>query len=906
MQRLIEHFRLPEELIKLSWNRNIPSPEGFFRLGEGITCFGSYEANENTREGGGALCAVSQGVYGNDDVCRLPFDPDRVVDNLLLESYPQLPAESAITRTMREAYYVARPLLPAAIRRHFQRLYLSGWDGIAFPSWPVDCTVERIYEQCLALSMKAQGLTKVPFVWFWPEGHESCAIVTHDVEATAGRDFCPALMDIDDSFGIKSSFQVIPEERYTIPIEYLNQIRDRGFEVNVHDVKHDGTLFASERNFLEQAAALNRYGREFGAVGFRAGVMYRNQRWFNALEFEYDMSVPNVAHLDPQRGGCCCIHPYFIGKLVELPLTTSQDYTLFHYLRQYSLDLWRQQIELIRRNHGLISILVHPDYIIQEKEQNVYRQLLRYVANLREENNVWVAKPKEVNNWWRHRNSLVVVRDGAEWRIEGEGRKHARLAFACLDGDEIKYEIQAGDSAPAQPETRQMTDISTGIPDCANLRPSRLSPVVTDADRTVSLRKNGGLDLGEGAHDRIPLRVCMVAYTKYESDNRVMRYAETLASRGDHVDVIALRRLRHEPDLVINGVNVLKVQVRERNERGKIEYLSRLLAFLLRSALILNKRHRQLPYDIIHIHSVPDFLVFAAWLPKLRGAKIILDIHDVLPELYASKFSVGQRSWVFKALLWVERISARAAHHVIIANDLWWERLVTRSVSETKCTSILNFPDEKIFHRTASASNDGRFIMLYPGSLNWHQGLDLAIRALARIHNDVPNAELHIYGGGPEKEKLKLLVHSLCLDDKVFLHGSLPIREIVKVMQNADLGIVPKRGDSFGNEAFSTKTLEFMALGVPLIVADTAIDRYYFNDSLVKFFRSGDEENLAAAMLQMINDSKLRQELARNGREFARRNGWESHRQTYLDIVDALVCKGAAKDIKQTESVSAC
>ena len=387
---------------------------------------------------------------------------------------------------------------------------------------------------------------------------------------------------------------------------------------------------------------------------------------------------------------------------------------------------------------------------------------------------------------------------------------------------------------------------------------------------------------------RDPLRVCMIAYTNYEGDNRVMRYAETLGARGDQVDVIALRGRKDEPDQVVNGINIIKIQMRERNEKGKFSYLFRLLAFLLKSAWVLNKRHRKQPYDLIHVHSVPDFLVFSAWLPRLSGAKVILDIHDVLPELYVSKFGAGKESWIFKTLLFVERVSARAADHVIIANDLWRERLVARSVPEAKCTSILNFPDGRIFHRTESTPHDGRFIILYPGSLNWHQGLDLAIQAFARIQSQVPSVEFHIYGGGPEKEKLRLLAHSLGLDNKVFINGGMPLLEIVKVMQNADLGIVPKRGNSFGNEAFSTKTLEFMSLGIPLIVANTAIDRYYFNDSLVKFFRSGDEEDLAATMLQMIEDSKLRQELANNGLNFASRNNWENHKYIYLNIVDAL------------------
>lgn len=384
------------------------------------------------------------------------------------------------------------------------------------------------------------------------------------------------------------------------------------------------------------------------------------------------------------------------------------------------------------------------------------------------------------------------------------------------------------------------------------------------------------------------MNVCMVAYTYYDGDNRVMRYAETLAARGDQVDVIAIRRSDTESDGVVNGVNVLKIQSRIRNEKGRGSYVLRLLTFLFRATWIVARRHHRVHYDLIHVHSVPDFLVMAAWLPRLTGAKVILDIHDILPEFYASKFKTTSHSFAFKLLVMVERMSARIAHHVIIANDLWRKKLVTRSVPEDKCTTILNYPDRSIFRRNGRTRNDGRFLILYPGSLGRHQGVDIAIRAFAKIQDQVPQAEFHVYGEGPTRPQLIDLVTRLGLDSRVFMHESLPLRKIARIMENADLGIVPKHGDSFGGEAFSTKTLEFMSLGVPLIVAATAVDKYYFNDSLVKFFRCGDEDDLAAAILQLVRDSRLRQQLSRNGLAFAKLHDWESNKGKYLELVSAL------------------
>jgi glycosyltransferase involved in cell wall biosynthesis len=384
------------------------------------------------------------------------------------------------------------------------------------------------------------------------------------------------------------------------------------------------------------------------------------------------------------------------------------------------------------------------------------------------------------------------------------------------------------------------------------------------------------------------MKVCMLAYSFYEGDNRVMRYAETLAARGDHVDVVSLRRFKDEQDSLVNGVNVVRIQTRVRDEMSKLTYLFRLLAFLFRSTVELWKRNHRTRYDLVHVHSVPDFLVFAALPLKLTGTKVILDIHDILPELYSGKFGSTRKSLMFHALVLVERICSTVADHVIIANDLWHDRLIRRSTRPAKCTTIMNYPDRNIFFRRGRSRDDDRFLILYPGSLNRHQGLDLAIRALAQIRDVSPQADLHIYGSGPEKHSLSSLALELGLQNRVFIHDTLPIREIARVMENADLAVVPKRSDSFGNEAFSTKTLEFMTLGVPLVVAATEIDRLYFRHSEVLFFRPGDVDELAASLLAMIESPRLRKTYIERGSRFAAINEWEQKKHLYLEVVSRL------------------
>jgi hypothetical protein len=160
------------------------------------------------------------------------------------------------------------------------------------------------------------------------------------------------------------------------------------------------------------------------------------------LTFPTTCQSPNVAHLEAQRGGCCTVFPYFIGRILELPLTTTQDYSLFHILGEYSIDLWEKQIALITEKHGLVSFIVHPDYVMEGRALAVYNDLLDYVSRLRDERNVWVALPRDVNRWWRERSQMTLVREeGGQWHIEGPGQEQARIAYACIKDGQLVYAL---------------------------------------------------------------------------------------------------------------------------------------------------------------------------------------------------------------------------------------------------------------------------------------------------------------------------------------------------------------------------------------------------------------------------------------------------------------------------------
>lgn len=365
------------------------------------------------------------------------------IDYLRSEKYVSDWRDPSSISVLAKLYYAARPFLPVAVRKHLQRFYFRDWRDLSFPNWPVDCTVDDLHQQLLLLTLRASGAQRIPFIWFWPDGAPSCAIMTHDIETSAGRDLCGELMDIDDSYGIKSSFQVIPEQRYVASPAFLDSVRTRRFEIVIHDLNHDGHLYRDRKQFLERATRINAYGKLYGAQGFRAGSLYRKQVWYDALDFAYDMSVPNVAHLDPQRGGCCTVMPYFLGKILELPVTTSQDYTLFSILNDYSINLWKRQTGLILQNHGLMSFIAHPDYLSSVRRRNMYEELLVYLVGLRDANNVWIATPGEVNRWWRQRAEMKLVEDGQGWHINGPGCERGRIAYASEDNGHLVITLQA-------------------------------------------------------------------------------------------------------------------------------------------------------------------------------------------------------------------------------------------------------------------------------------------------------------------------------------------------------------------------------------------------------------------------------------------------------------------------------
>ena len=688
----------------------------------------------------------------------------------------------------------------------------------------------------------------------WPEGKKFALVLTHDTDTQAGHDRSLELADLEKSFGFRSSFNFVARD-YRVSPQVREELAAGGFEVGVHGAYHDSSLYHSRETFLKQAPIINQALREWNAVGFRSPCMYHNLEWIHDLDIEYDSSTFDIDPFEPQPEGVHTIFPFYVlgaerRGYVELPYTLPQDFTLFILLRRQTIDIWKKKLEWIVQNGGMALLNAHPDYMTfsgrkstySEYKADLYAQFLEHVKSVYRDQ-FWHPLPREITRFWAARSEAGILRAKPSGVVFNPGANHNLLKA---------------------PDTERPGD---GI-----------QPVSDACARSAPAVESKG-----------PLNVCMLAYTFYKTDNRVRRYAEALAERGDNVDVIALRQEGTPSFEIIKGVNVYRIQERVRNERASLSYLFRLLRFLLNSAAFVSKMRMRRQYDLVHVHSVPDFEVFAALVPKIFGARVILDIHDIVPEFYVSKFNVSQNSFVYKALKLLEKLSVRFADHVIIANHIWERTLLERCVNEEDCTTFLNYPDPSIFFCRSHACRNGKPLFMYPGSLNRHQGLDIALKAFSIASQKLSGAQFHIYGGGPEEGALRNLVEDLGLGESVLFHGFLPLDQIAEKMADATVAVVPKRNDPFGGDAFSTKVFEFMALGVPVILSRTRIDDFYFNDSVVHFFQPENCEELAGSLVSLASDENRRQALVKNALKFVEGFCWDKKKQDYYHLIDELL-----------------
>jgi len=247
--------------------------------------------------------------------------------------------------------------------------------------------------------LQISRLETIPFRNFWPEQNNFAFVITHDIESQAGQRYASQIADLEEGMGFHSSFNLVAED-YKIDMGLINDLRNRGFEIGLHGLHHDDSLFKSMSTFKEQASQTNAWLKKLNAVGFRSPSTHRQPEWMQALEVDYDLSFFDTDPWEPIPGGTMSIWPFFLGHFIELPYTLAQDNTVFNVLKEKTPRIWLEKVEFIRKNFGMALVNTHPDYLQDNQIRDIYIDFLKAMKDMPD---AWYALPAQVANWWRIR-----------------------------------------------------------------------------------------------------------------------------------------------------------------------------------------------------------------------------------------------------------------------------------------------------------------------------------------------------------------------------------------------------------------------------------------------------------------------------------------------------------------------
>ncbi|HWL90769.1 MAG TPA: glycosyltransferase family 4 protein [Actinomycetota bacterium] len=385
-------------------------------------------------------------------------------------------------------------------------------------------------------------------------------------------------------------------------------------------------------------------------------------------------------------------------------------------------------------------------------------------------------------------------------------------------------------------------------------------------------------------------RHCMVVHAYYPlTETRVQRQAEALVQAGHDVDVLCLRGPGEAPRERYRGVEVHRLPVRL-DKRSLVRQFLSYAKFFTRATIRLSRLHLRHPYRAVQVHNLPDFLVFCAMVPKLRGTPVILDLHDLMPEFFAARFSGGRARAIARVIRWQERLACGFADHVITVSDHWRNALIERGVPSDRCSVVMNVADDRVFRPNGHAPSDAStFRLIYHGTVTERYGLDLAIRAVGRLKDELPGIRLTIRGTGDHRPTLIELRRRLGLEEYVELDDrAVPETELAGVIAAADVAVVPYRNDVFTDGIIPTKLMEYAALRLPCVAARTTAIEAYFGDAMVALFEPGDADDLARCIRELARSPERRAELARRSRRFTDRYNWQRMSGEYVELVRSL------------------
>ena len=390
-------------------------------------------------------------------------------------------------------------------------------------------------------------------------------------------------------------------------------------------------------------------------------------------------------------------------------------------------------------------------------------------------------------------------------------------------------------------------------------------------------------------------RILIIAYTAYARDGRVKRQAEALTSRGDQVEAICLADGEVGDT---HGVSVTGLRLLRYRGASRIHYLRSYINFFSRAAALAVRRSLKAPYDIVIACTMPDAAILSALPCRLFGSKLVLDVHDTMPELYLDKFSGRHGQIGARMLMLQERFSAWLADRVLAVHDLHAERLHQSGVPLRKLVVIANSPDPRIFpvadpkchsSRARSTSDGGPFSIICHGTISRRLGLDTAIAALALLHERFPLIRLRIIGAGDYLNEVKALSRNLGVESAVSFENPVPIQHLAATLGEANVGLVPNHASSATHLMLPVKLLEYVALGLPVICARLRTVEHYFSEKSLRFFSSNNAGQLAGAIKDLYLVPALGRSLSNSAANVLKIFSWPVHSQRFCDAVDSLL-----------------
>jgi len=388
-------------------------------------------------------------------------------------------------------------------------------------------------------------------------------------------------------------------------------------------------------------------------------------------------------------------------------------------------------------------------------------------------------------------------------------------------------------------------------------------------------------------------KICMVCQSYYLRDPRVRREAEALADSGFMVDVITLRDKGEKRRETVSGVNIYRLPIM-RKRGGIVRYLFEYLFFFLFSSVFLTFLFIRKRYKLIQVHTMPDFLIFCSLIPKIFRAKAILDVHEPMPELFMSKYGLKKSNFFIKILRFQEKVSLAFSNHIITIHQPLKNLFVKRNnIDKKKISVVLNIPDTKIFDTAGKkdiAARDKDFILIYTGTIAERYGLDTAVRGISYLKYKIPGLKLMIIGEGEHLSYLKELVLNLKLGEYVEFHDPVPIDRIPGFINKADLGISTHKKDSFWDLYFSTKIVEFLISGLPVVSSKTKTIKYYFSEDNLFYFTPEREKEFAEKVLLAYRKPALAKKKVENARKNISENmSWDKEKIKYTELIESLI-----------------